>query len=39
VRSFVEEFWVDHLDRLKQAAEQEAAEQEETDARQSRQSR
>jgi DNA-binding transcriptional ArsR family regulator len=30
VRSFVEEFWVDHLDRLKQAAEQE-----ETDARQS----
>lgn len=41
VRSFVEEFWMDHLDRLKEAAEQEAAEQEavkeETDARQSRQ--
>ncbi len=32
VRSFVEEFWIDHLDRLKEAAEQEAAEQEETDA-------
>jgi len=28
VRSFVDEFWMDHLDRLK-----EAAEQEETDAR------
>lgn len=34
VRSFVEEFWIDHLDRLKEAAEQEATEQEETDARQ-----
>ena len=39
VRSFVEEFWMDHLHRLKEAAEQEAAEQEEADARQSRQSR
>ncbi|TMM14884.1 MAG: transcriptional regulator [Actinobacteria bacterium] len=28
MRSFVDEFWMDHLDRLK-----EAAEQEETDAR------
>jgi ArsR family transcriptional regulator, arsenate/arsenite/antimonite-responsive transcriptional repressor len=34
VRSFVEEFWMDHLDRLKEAAEQEATEQEEIDARQ-----
>ncbi len=34
VRSFVEEFWMDHLDRLKEAAEQEATEQKETDARQ-----
>jgi DNA-binding transcriptional ArsR family regulator len=34
VRSFVEEFWMDHLDRLKEAAEREATEQEETDARQ-----
>jgi DNA-binding transcriptional ArsR family regulator len=43
VRSFVEEFWIDHLDHLKEAAEEEAAEeeaaeeeaakQEETDAR------
>jgi DNA-binding transcriptional ArsR family regulator len=34
VRSFVEDFWMDHLERLKEAAEQEAIEQEETDARQ-----
>jgi DNA-binding transcriptional ArsR family regulator len=33
VRSFVEEFWEEHLDRLKRAAEEEATEQEERDAR------
>jgi DNA-binding transcriptional ArsR family regulator len=33
VRSFVDEFWMDHLDRLKEAAEKDSAEQEETDAR------
>jgi DNA-binding transcriptional ArsR family regulator len=38
VRSFVDEFWTDHLDRLKAAAENDAAEKaaaekEETDAR------